>query len=168
LFTCRLRGYDYSYVGMYLPAQAGFITICTQNRECLFEGIVNGEMVLNEFGTIVDEKINELKKYKNVDIDIYCVMPNHVHFIIQIVGAHHDAPNEHYRTHIRAIHESPLRRSLLSQIIGYFKMNSAKTIHITNPNIRIWQRNYYEHIIKNEIEYIKIKRYIQLNSTMWG
>jgi len=123
-------------------------------------------MIIPNQGVILSRFVRTTDKFQ--------IMPNHIHMIIQIVGAHHDAPiyvyapNEHDRTHIRAIHESPLRRSLLSQIIGYFKMNSAKTIHITNPNIRIWQRNYYEHIIKNETEYIKIERYIQSNPSMWG
>ena len=77
----RLKKYDYSNAGWY------FVTICTQNREYLLGNIIDGKMILNKFGKIVDEKIKELTVYKNVEIDIYCVMPNHIHLILIIVGA---------------------------------------------------------------------------------
>lgn len=98
--------------------------------------------------------------------DIYQIMPNHIHAIFII-------ENE-----LRAIRESPLRnmprntppkRSLLSQIIGYFKMNSTKQIRqLKNYQyFPVWQRNYYEHIIRNELELNKIREYIISNPLMW-
>jgi REP element-mobilizing transposase RayT len=69
---------------------------------------------------------------------------------------------------VGAIHESPLpKRSLLSQMIGYFKMNTTKQIHDANKKINVWQRGYYDHIIRNEKEYEKIWEYIQTNPLKW-
>lgn len=154
----RLKNYDYSDSGWY------FVTICTQNRECLFGNIVAGKMVLNEFGIIVNDVLNSLPNhYKQIKLDICQIMSNHVHMVINIVGAHHDAP-----IYERAIHDAPLqKRSLLSQIIGYSKMNSSKLIHQINPNIPVWQQNYYEHIIRNEKELNKIRQYIKDNPMNW-
>lgn len=83
----------------------------------------------------------------------------------------HDSPKTNNESNIRAIRESeiraicesPLRRSVLSKIIGYLIMNVSKEI-----GLKIWQRNYYERIIRNEKEYLKIKEYIKLNPKMWG
>ena len=159
-----MKNYDYSQSGLY------FVTICAQNRECLFGNIVGAihesplpKMVLNDIGKIIDSVFKTLPDRFPVILDAFQIMPNHVHMVIQIVGVHHDAP-----IIVGAIHESPLRkRSLLSQIIGYFKMNSAKSIHQINPNIPVWQRNYYEHIIRNEQSLEKIRNYIDSNPKMW-
>lgn len=99
-------------------------------------------------------------------------MPNHIHFIVEIVGAHHDAPiceSVGIRESISegATRESPLHRSLLSKIIGYLKMNSSKLIHGAEPNIIVWQRNYYERIIRNEKELNNTRRYITDNPANW-
>lgn len=117
---------------------AYFVTICTHDREYLFGDIVNKKMVLNQYGQITNRIINSLTKRFPADIDIYQIMPNHIQ-----------------------------QRSLLSQIIGFLKMNSSKSIHQINPNFPIWQRNYFEHIIRNEIELSKIREYIVLNPRMW-
>ena len=165
--SIRLKGYDYALPGYY------FVTICTQDRKNIFGEITNNEIELNKFGKIVDEKINELKKYKNVDIDIYCVMPNHIHFIIRIVGAGSSRP----------INGSENPTPTVGQIVAYFKYQSTKQIndvinraHCGRENPaptgeytikKIFQRNYYEHIIRNEKSLNKIRGYITLNPTMW-
>lgn len=175
--SIRLKGFDYSSNGAY------FVTICTKNREEIFGsiGVVHEqpEMILNQYGKIVDQIIKLLTGRFPLDIDTYQIMPNHTHMILVIgdpyVGAHHDAPKNHMPT-MRAIHESPLRRlsaqkrSLLSQIIGFLKMNSSKSIHqiIGAHHLPIWQRNYFEHIIRNEIELNKIREYITLNPQTWA
>src|SRR5450759_2947031 len=75
--SIRLKGYDYSQAGLY------FITICCFNRECLFGDVVNGEMVLNEYGTIAcNEWLNTPNIRKNVELDVFVIMPNHMHGII--------------------------------------------------------------------------------------
>lgn len=170
--SIRLKGYDYSQQGCY------FVTICANNRQMLFGSVGVGrdrpdqsEMVLNKFGKIVDRIIQSLPKRFAMNVDIYQIMPNHIHLIIVIVGAHHDAPVTHHDAPElgRAIHESPLqqKRSLLSQIVGFLKMNSSRSIHKINGSQNVWQRNFYEHVIRNETELIKIREYIKTNPAMW-
>ena len=165
----RLKNYDYSLPGWY------YITICTQDREQLFGEIMNGKMILNEFGKIINKTIQFLpKRYPPIDLDIYQLMPNHLHMIIVInpppVRAIHESPVM-IHAHVRAHHDTPLRnkRQLLSKCIGYFKMNTAKHINqLRNISGRpVWQRNYYEHIIRDEESLNKIREYIQLNPQMW-
>ena len=80
--SIRLKGYDYSQAGMY------FVTICCQNRQCVFGEIENGEMVLNDFGQIAcDEWVKSAEIRKEIEIHEYVVMPNHIHAIVEIVGA---------------------------------------------------------------------------------
>ena len=80
--SIRLQDYDYSSEGAY------FVTMCTQNRECLFGEIVNGQMILNEYGKIVEQCWNDLPNhYDNIALDAYVIMPDHFHGIIFIVGA---------------------------------------------------------------------------------
>jgi len=135
----------------------------------MFGKIINNKIELNEFGKIVDKKINELKKYKNVDIDIYCVMPNHIHGIMVITNFHHRRGLIHQTRDV--IHQTRQfgqwmgminHAPTLGHIIRYFK---AKTSRLTN--MKLWQRNYYEHIVRNETELEKIREYITLNPTMW-
>ncbi|MFA5055158.1 MAG: hypothetical protein WC562_03160 [Dehalococcoidia bacterium] len=79
--SVRIKDYDYSHAGAY------FVTICTQNRECLFGDIADGEMVLNDAGKIVNEewlRTAKLRLWENVEIDTYAIMPNHIHGIIVI------------------------------------------------------------------------------------
>jgi REP element-mobilizing transposase RayT len=161
-----LSGYDYSQPGYY------FVTIGTQNRQCLLGNIVEGKMKLNEFGKIVDKKINELKKYKNVDVDIYCVMPNHIHMIIHLVGADprvrplNCGSTNHGSTQgsTPTVGEYVKRlKTLTTKIyIDNVKNNGWKPF-----NKRLWQRSFYEHIIRNQNELNKIREYIQLNPQMW-
>jgi REP element-mobilizing transposase RayT len=185
--SIRLQGYDYSQNGAY------FVTLCTQNRECLFGEIVNGEMILNEYGKIVEQCWNDLPNhYDNIELDSYVIMPNHFHGIIIItdtvnnvdnvdnVGAIHELPLHELPLHESPIHELPLhktpiqspqqrRKMLLPKIIGRFKMNSAKQINqIRNSSgVPVWQRNYYEHIIRNEKSLEDIRNYIINNPLEW-
>jgi len=85
----RLPGYDYSLSGYY------FVTVCVKNRYELFGEVVGGEMRLNEYGVVVDDEIIQTNtKRPNVNIKKYIVMPNHIHLIVQIVGAYCIRPNE--------------------------------------------------------------------------
>jgi putative transposase len=165
--SIRLKNYDYSQPGGY------FLTIVTFQREHLFGGIVASEMQLSKAGEIVHEVWQEIpKKYPNAVLDEMVVMPNHVHGIVFIednnpVAAVHELPlrdnesSEEYR--IRR------RRMLLPKLVGYFKMNSAKAINLLldSSGIPVWQRNYYEHIIRNEGELNRIRRYIYYNPQQW-
>lgn len=162
--SIRLQNYDYTQEGMY------FVTICAHERQMLFGKIVNEKMELNSVGKIIESVWKSLPNRFPVELDTFQTMPNHIHMIIDIVGAIHESP-EPTRAHRdinRAHRDAPLqRRSLLSQIIGYLKMNSSKMIHQIDPNLSVWQRNYYEHIIRNETELNKIREYIQTNPQRW-
>ena len=123
------------------------MTICTQNREKLFREIVGATLSgrPNNPDKIVTKWLLKLaNKFKDIKIDEYIVMPNHVHLLITIDD---DNPENRYE---RAIRESPLQsRSTLSKVVGYLKMNISKEIHKINPQINVWQRSYYEHNIRN-------------------
>jgi len=163
--SIRLQDFDYSQVGGY------FVTTCTHDRACLFGNVVVGQMQLNEAGRIVETVWQGSgKSYDDIDLDAFVVMPNHVHGIIVICGP------------VGAIHESPLRsdsspksrtverrRMLLSKIIGRFKMVSAKKINVlrNTPGVEVWQRNYYEHVIRNEDSLRQIQQYIVDNPAQW-
>ena len=84
-------------------------------------------------------------------------MPNHVHLIVEII------PND-----MRAIRESPLQsRSVISQIVGFIKANSSKEIHKINPDLDVWQRGFYDHIIRDKHDYEEISKYIHENPLKW-
>jgi len=178
--SIRLRDYDYRSDGAY------FVTLCTYQRECLFGEVVDGEIRLNEYGRIVESIWEELSaRYPVIDLDSFVVMPNHVHGIIAIagnddVGAIHESPlrespgsGDNYGANNNgAIRELPLRnrRSMtLPKVIGYFKMNTAKRINALrdNPGCPVWQRNYYEHVIRNETDLTNIRHYIANNPLKW-
>jgi len=157
--SIRLKGYNYSRAGAY------FVTICTQNRKCLFGDIVNGEMVLNEHGKIVESVWNDLPNhYAHIELDCHIVMPNHFHGIVSLTND------------VGAIHESPLqmtvsqrRNMILPKLIGRFKMLTSKRINQTRntPGAKLWQRNYYEHIVRDENELGRIRQYIMDNPAKW-
>ncbi len=154
--SIRLKGYDYSQAGCY------YVTIVNQNRECLFGDVVDGEMVLNELGKIVqDEWLKTAQIRKNIELDIFVVMPNHVHGIIIIdanpVGV------------IRRITPTKPRlfSNSLGSIIGQFKSVVTKRIHKMGIQHFKWQRNYWEHVIRDENELNHIQEYIINNPLKW-
>ncbi len=160
-FPCRkrlrLQNFDYSTPGAY------FITICTHNRKCTLSHIVGAihespETELTEYGKIVDDTIYNIPEYCKVAVDKYVIMPNHIHLIIVI------ADDEQ----LRAIRESPLRgRSIVSKTIGYIKMNVSKEIRNQHGNVTVWQRGYYDHVIRDQHDYEKISEYIYENPMRW-
>jgi len=154
--SIRLKGYDYSQAGAY------FVTIVAWQREILFGEIVNGESVLNELGEIVSEKWQWLEtQYPYIELGTWVVMPNHFHGILVI----HDIGRGDSR-----IAPTPIKRKSLGGLIGAFKTVSTKQINLlrkTEGQV-VWQRNYYEHIIRNESEMDRIHHYIESNPSMWA
>jgi putative transposase len=141
--SIRLKEYDYSPAGGY------FVTVCTHKGECFLGKIVNGKMVLNEYGKIVrDEWLKTKQIRKNIKIDEFVVMPNHVHGIIIIMdsgrGTLQLAPTVEQFA-------KPVSNSIPT-IIRLFKSATTKRINQIRhtPGIHVWQRNYYEHVIRNE------------------
>lgn len=157
--SLRLKGYDYKQAGVY------FVSMCTLNRTCFFGDIVNGEMMLNAEGQIVAEEwIKTAEIRNNIELDEWVVMPNHFHGILVI--------NECRGTARRAptVEQfgKPVSNSIPT-IIRSFKSAVTKRINElrNSPGAKIWQRNYYEHIIRNEDELNRIREYITNNPLKW-
>lgn len=172
--SIRLKGYDYSQSGAY------FVTICTQGRACLLGSIENGAMVLNEYGCVVrDEWLKTAEIRAEIQAGEFVVMPNHFHGIVIIteptIGAIRELPLRTPNHSVGAIHESPLplrqqrRQMALSKIVGRFKMLTAKRINEIRQlhGVPVWQRNYYEHVIRNEVDYGQVAEYIADNPCCW-
>lgn len=173
----RLKSYDYSQAGLY------FITICVQNRACLFGEIENGEMILNEHGKIAyNEWIKTTEMRNNVELCDFVVMPNHIHGIIRLLGRGElhspDNINEfHSPDNINELHspdnkgvcDTPLRSpsQTIGAIVRGYKSSVTKQFGLLGFNEKLWQRNYHEHIIRNEQSYIKISEYITNNPANW-
>lgn len=165
--SIRLKGYDYSQAGLY------FITICCANRECLFGEIKNNEMILNDAGKIANECWLEIPKhFPNAILHEHIVMPNHIHGIIELATVENFQPQ-------RNEFQKMIPRSIGSIVKGYkigitkwFRNpvgaeNSPVGAENLLPLQKIWQRNYHEHIIRNEKSYQIISEYIMNNPAKW-
>jgi len=175
--SIRLQGYDYRQAGGY------FITLVTQDRACLFGEVVDGEVRMNEYGQIAWEewfRSAEIRREIRLYPDEFVVMPNHIHGVIWIVetcgGATGASPQPHAPTIVRAhrrapLHRAPLQRPprSLSSFVAGFKSAVTKRIneHRGTPGAPVWQRNYYEHIIRNEDDLEAIRHYILTNPSRW-
>ena len=153
--SIRLKGYDYSQVGAY------YVTIVTYHRDCLFGEIMNEEMVLSDFGKIAEECWRAIAEhFLNVELGAYVVMPNHVHGIIIIRrGTIYRAPTvEQFG--------KPTQGSLPT-IIRTYKAAVSRIIARKHNATGIWQRNYYEHIIRDENDLQNKTDYINANPMLW-
>lgn len=159
----RLKHYDYSQSGYY------FITICTKDKQNLLSKInVGGGFhaappgpQLTPIGDEITETIDFMEKqYSGIDFKNYVIMPNHIHLIIAI---HNDKPSTYGGPSGRD-GTLPLHR-----IVGQLKSFTNKRYNEINKreNLILWQRNYYDHIIRNEEEYLKIYEYIETNPLKW-
>jgi putative transposase len=152
--SIRLKGYDYSGEGAY------FLTICVQGHACLFGDISDGHMVLNDAGWAAAESWEWLAaQYDYVELDQWVIMPNHMHGVIVVTG----------RGGSRTAPTSGIKQKPLGRLIGAFKTVSAKRINElrNTPGAPVWQRNYYEHIIRNERSLNRIREYIVNNPMQW-
>lgn len=160
--SIRLPGHDYASTGAY------FVTIVTKERECLFGDVVHGEARLNSFGDVIArESARSAEIRKEISLDSFVVMPNHMHAIVHIrsVGAHDRAPLRTPRPG-----DLPLRRPRsLGALIAGFKSSATKTINLMRdaPGVPIWQRNYYERVIRNADDLARICQYIKDNPANW-
>lgn len=162
--SIRLRHYDYAQPGAY------FVTICTDKRACLLGQVVGGEMRLNSYGLVVAGCWNDLPKhYSQVELDAFAVMPNHVHGIIVLK----DEPIDITPTVGAGLRPAPTaslpKRHGLPEIVRAFKSFSARRINeLRNAlGVVVWQRNYYEHIVREKAELHRIRLYIEQNSARW-
>lgn len=206
--SIRLKGYDYSSEGLY------FITICCHNKVCLFGHVMNGAMVLNEYGQIAfNEWMKTPEIRPNVELGEFIVMPNHIHGIIRITrrGELH-SPNIESHSPNCELHSpniesntpdfggdsrgvlntpdfmgesvspnsegecnSPQRYSprlqgpsqTIGAIVRGYKSAVTKKLNELGVGRKVWQRDYYEHIIRNEQSYYNISKYIVNNPSKW-
>lgn len=151
--TNRLPGFDYSSCNLY------FVTICTTNRENIFIEADHNQpanMELSEIGNIVEQHWKDIPHhYPHVSLDQYIIMPNHIHGIITMNNGREN------------------RAPTLGQIIAYFKYKTTKEYNmlgagVSHPQIKkLWQRNYYEHIVRDQIDLDRIRAYIHDNPSSW-
>ena len=172
--SIRLHGYDYAQAGAY------FITIVTKDRSCLFGNVVvSGEMRLNGLGTMVQTVWEELPgHYLSVQCGAFVVMPNHIHGIITLAdnGASGKSDVGAGLKPARGVAVGPnsARAGLkpaptLSEVVRAFKTFSARRVNeIRNTaGLPLWQRNYYEHVVRTEDELHRIREYIANNPLQW-
>ncbi|CAG0996263.1 hypothetical protein ANAEL_02612 [Anaerolineales bacterium] len=164
--SIRLQGYDYSQAGAY------FVTIVTYRRDMLFGEIQNGEMMLNDFGTITDECWHAIPEhFPFVELAAHVIMPNHTHGVIVINGrgTHVNLRGTIYRapTDNNEQFGKPIKGSLPT-IIRTYKAAVTRMIGREHNATGIWQRNYYEHIIRDEKDLQRITDYIEANPSRWN
>ncbi len=162
--SIRLKGYDYSLSGAY------FITICVHHGQCELGEIHNTEMRLSACGNIVAATWENLPDhYSCIELDAFVVMPNHVHGIVVLVD---DSANTLLtaETGLEPALTRNSHRHGLPEIVRAFKSFSARQINQSKgiQGQPFWQRNYYEHIIRNERAYLAIREYILSNPANWG
>ena len=177
--SIRLSGYDYSMEGLY------FITICCKDKEAKFGKIEHGEMILNDTGIIAHDEWTKLpQRFTNLQLDIFQIMPNHIHAIIVLhnVGAGLAPAQNSGQIQAGTTNQSGsnnTKAATVGDIVGAYKslvtkhcLDNLKHYHAKvelMPFIgKIWQRNYYEHIIKNEQSFQTISAYIMNNPANWA
>ena len=173
--SIRLKGYDYSQQGLY------FITICCQDRACLFGDISNGEMVLNDAGNMIEKWYRELEnKFPDKICHEMVVMPNHFHCIIEnhpkMQMDDHERPTDnHVGLSRRGRPDNKKYNATIGDAMEWFKtmttneyIRGVKTQNWKRFNKKLWQRNYWEHIIRNEQSMDRIAAYIINNPEKWS
>ena len=147
--TTRLRDFDYNTCGAY------FITICTQGKRKILSRIVGGDVLdapkteLSQYGEIADKYINQLNEfYNDIKIDQYVIMPDHIHFLLFVYG---DGAS-------RTSPPTTKQHSAVSRFVSTFKRFCNKEY-----GVNIWQRSFYDHVIRDDIDYQEIWQYIENN-----
>lgn len=148
----RIKGYDYSQNGVY------FITVCTRDRENLLSEITVGDGVLDvpqnkltEYGKIVNKYILQASGNSDLFVEEYVIMPNHIHLLIRVSNQNGTS---------RA--PSPTANALIPMYISTLKRFCNRDI-----GRNIWQRSFYDHIVRNEDDYLNICEYIETNPLKW-
>ena len=178
--SIRLKGFDYTREGAY------FVTICTQNQACLFGEIVNEQMRLNDVGKVADVCWRAIPQhFPRVVLDAFVIMPNHVHGIIWIgpenranVGAKNlSSPPSRRAKNLSPLPPRPSQRGAsefrspsktVGSIVRGFKIGVTKWVRTNKNFYTVWQRNYYEHIIRNETALNRLRQYIADNPARWA
>ena len=153
----RLKGFDYSSPGIY------FVTICTYQRAYLLGEVTRGKMVMNNAGKIVQQVWNELPvHYSDINIDHFIIMPNHIHGLIKLLEPNVGDGFKPSTAEIRHSHG-------LSEIVRGFKSFSARRVNnvMNSKGVPLWQRSFYDRIIRSDDEHYAVIQYIQDNPKNW-
>ena len=129
------------------------MTVCTWNRGCSLGDVLTGEVSLSPAGLVVDRTWREIPQhYPHVDLDVFVIMPNHFHGILHLRDS-----------------EEPAKRHPLSEVLRGFKAFSTREIHrdLGEPDCPVWQRNYFERVIRDEAELARVRGYIVENPWKW-
>jgi len=167
--SVRIKSFDYSQAGMY------FVTVCTHERKCIFGEIVGDEFVPNALGKIVNRCWREIPgHFPGVGIEIHAVMPNHFHGLISLPKlaraeerAQHAAPLRARSGAVEAV--DALARRSVGAIMRSFKAAVAKDARETlGLAATVWQRGYYEHVIRDKRDFQNVWEYIRWNPLRWA
>ena len=157
----RMANFDYSTPGYY------FVTICTKGMLEYFGRVQNAKMELNDTGQIVQECWLDLPNhYHNCKLHTFIIMPNHIHGIIEIVG-NGFKPFQNEQPTNKRNGLKPFPTYGLSEIVRGFKTFSSKYINQKSKHKFTWQKSFYDHIIRNDNELIRISEYIEKNPMLW-
>lgn len=160
--SIRFKGYDYTKPGYY------FLTISARNKEPLFGNVIKEHVELTAIGEVVYDEWKRSAALRNeIELDEFVIMPNHMHGIVRIKGSRINLSKDFDH---RGVHLVRMSKSSLSSFVAGFKAvcsSRAKREGLTQHS-SIWQRNYYEHIIRSEQSLNMIRLYIQLNPKMWA
>ena len=142
----RLTGYDYSQNGYY------FVTICTHNKNHILGMVQNNNVYLSDYGKIASIEFENIKNHFDcIKVEKYIIMPNYIHCILVI------NTNE----------ERSRPFPTLSTVVGLFKSGVSKRIHQIDSSLKVWQKSFYDCIIKNEKSYMECWKYIDQNALTW-
>jgi len=168
--SIRLQGYDYASAGAY------YVTIVTWHREFLFGEVVNKEIVLSKFGLVAKQQWEKLpKRFPNIELGVYMIMPNHMHGIIVITDGRGTAENlndldgeSSRRAPTHEQFQKPVAGSIPT-IIRSYKSAVSYRINLMRgtDGVPVWQRNYYEHVIRDEKDLRNKTDYIDANPLLW-
>ena len=185
----RWQFWDYSSPGRY------FLTICIQDRKCILGSVFKGKMELSLLGEIVKNETEKIPEYhRRIQLDEWVIMPNHVHLLIELGEYDHDngmvceGGGAADKIHVDKIHEFYLpntdntdnrydinqyrklrRNMLIPKLLGKWQMLTSKQMNLlqNTPGQKNWQRDYHDHVIRNEASYLRIKNYIIQNPSNW-
>ena len=158
----RLKEYDYSTPGAY------FLTVCTRDRRRILsrieappdgavgEGLAPPAVLLYEAGALVEKQIRDLPdRFENLFVDRFVIMPNHIHLLLSVsYGPGGASP-------------SPTDKTDVTAVIGTFKSLTTRLWHTIGGTGPLWQRSYYDHVIRGEDDYRAIAEYIDANPARW-
>lgn len=176
--STRLPRFDYASPGAY------FLTAVTKDRECVFGDVVYGVMRMNDAGRIVDSAWRDMpKRFPHVVTDAWVVMPNHVHGVLFVTERIHGVipvgagssrpgigPGIGRPISIGGAITAPLRANCLGQIVGHFKYQTTVDVARTTGVgfMKLWQRNYWERVIRDEQELNRTRQYVIANPSQWN